>query len=405
MAEVPLRQLTSARDHGKSNGCGWSERDQRGPVPILPRRDKTPAVDRLVAVPGTDPAGFRLGAVGKRTTWRKHMKFCEIIRAWKGRASAAWLLLPVVLITAAGCHSLNISGAARACYNSGLANFKHGNYEAAIADYTQAIGLQPDFAPAYNNRGAAKRAQRDLDGALADFNIAIKLKPDLAMAYDGRGNVKKARGDLAGAIADYNTAIDLKPGDVAAHLDRGGARKIQGDAAGAMADFNQAIELKPESFSGYYYRGCLRYDAHEFPGALAEFQKVLELNGTNHYTQFRVWLIRARQGEAEAATAELQKQLGDRLPGKPDDWVAQIGHFLTGQLAEPDFLAAAKNGDPKKEARQWCEACFYAGSKHLFAGDRAMASDFFQKTPATEKRNYSEYASAVAELRFLQAEK
>jgi lipoprotein NlpI len=78
-----------------------------------------------------------------------------------------------------------------------------------------------------------------------------------------------------------------------------------------------------------------------------------------------------------------------------------VGQFLAGDLSESDFLAAAKKADPANAAGQWCEACYYAGSKHLVAGDSAGAADFYQKAVATGKTNLQEYHSAAAELGFL----
>jgi lipoprotein NlpI len=106
-------------------------------------------------------------------------------------------------------------------------------------------------------------------------------------------------------------------------------------------------------------------------------------------------------GEGEAANTELQTYLRGRTTRKADDWASKIGHFLAGQLAEPELLAAAKNEVKKTEAGQLCEAYFYAGSKHLFAGDKAVARDYFQKAIATDRKDFAEYTSAVAELKYL----
>jgi lipoprotein NlpI len=102
---------------------------------------------------------------------------------------------------------------------------------------------------------------------------------------------------------------------------------------------------------------------------------------------------------------ELQTYLAGRTNGQPDDWPSEIGHFLAGQLAEPEFLAAAKNADSKKETGQLCEAYFYAGSKRLFAGEKAAAMDYSHKSIATERKDFIEYASAVAELKSLKGQK
>jgi tetratricopeptide (TPR) repeat protein len=132
-------------------------------------------------------------------------------------------------------------------YNtSGVAKFSKDDYDGAIADYTEAIRLKPDFAEAYNNRGNAKGEKGDYDGAIADYNQAIQLKPDYAHAYNGRGAAKNDKGDHDGAIADYNQAIQLKPDYMEAYYNRGNAKNEKGDYDGAIADYNQAIQLKPD---------------------------------------------------------------------------------------------------------------------------------------------------------------
>ncbi len=58
----------------------------------------------------------------------------------------------------------------------GKGKFEMGDFPGAIADYDEAIRLDPKDAAAYNNRGIAKRNLKDETGAKADFDEAKRLK-------------------------------------------------------------------------------------------------------------------------------------------------------------------------------------------------------------------------------------
>ena len=78
-----------------------------------------------------------------------------------------------------------------------------------IADYGQAIELDPEYEEAYYNRGSAKLNLGDHEGAIADYDQAIEFNPDLAVAYRNRGNAKFALGNKRGAKEDYALADEL----------------------------------------------------------------------------------------------------------------------------------------------------------------------------------------------------
>jgi lipoprotein NlpI len=114
--------------------------------------------------------------------------------------------------------------------------------------------------------------------------------------------------------------------------------------------------------------------------------------------------------ERDAATTELARYLKERKTGRPDDWVAQIAGFLTGDLAEADLLKAAESTDAKTDRERKFQACFYAGSRRLIEGDKAAAKDLFQKGidtgfKAVEYPGAMEYLSALAELKALSSGK
>ena len=60
-----------------------------------------------------------------------------------------------------------------------------------------------DLVWAYVGRGTGYRGKGDLDRAIADFNQAITLDPKYAPTYYDRGNAYWGKGDIDRAIADF----------------------------------------------------------------------------------------------------------------------------------------------------------------------------------------------------------
>src|SRR6478609_5042777 len=84
--------------------------------------------------------------------------------------------------------------------------------DAAVAACTRAINSNAGRPSTnYNNRGFVYWRKGDTDRAIADYTEAIRLDPKFAVAYANRGLAHSDKGDTRRAIADYNEAIRLDP--------------------------------------------------------------------------------------------------------------------------------------------------------------------------------------------------
>jgi tetratricopeptide (TPR) repeat protein len=93
----------------------------------------------------------------------------------------------------------------------GDSDYDLGDYACAIADYSRAIELKPDFAEAYNNRAYTYMKMENYAPALPDLDEAIRLRPDYVNALMNRGDIYNYyyQIDYDRAIADYDRVIQL----------------------------------------------------------------------------------------------------------------------------------------------------------------------------------------------------
>ena len=129
----------------------------------------------------------------------------------------------------------------------GVAYDDKGQYDRAIADYTQAIKLNPKYSKAYYVRGLAYRNTGQYDRAIADYDKAIELNPKDADAYNNRAWANFKWGKAAKGLPDANKAIDLNPKGAFIYDTRGHIYEALGRKQEAIADFRKALELDPSN--------------------------------------------------------------------------------------------------------------------------------------------------------------
>ena len=86
----------------------------------------------------------------------------------------------------------------------------------SIAYFDTAIQLKPDYVEACGNSGLAYFRKGDYDHAIADYDKAIQIEPDYGYPHYGRGNAYWGKGDAAKALDDFRAAVRLNGGNAPA---------------------------------------------------------------------------------------------------------------------------------------------------------------------------------------------
>ena len=180
-------------------------------------------------------------------------------------------------------------------YTQGLKNLEQQDLNGAIKNFTATININPQFAPAYNDRGVARYKLGYKQSALEDLTTAIELNPYRGKYYSNRGFMLTRLKHYTAAIADYNSALLLNPNLAQAYFNRGSIRLQMENSLAALADFESAIRLDPDFAKAYFNRGVIRYKLREVHGAFEDFQKaagLFKLQGQIDYYREAVSKIR-----------------------------------------------------------------------------------------------------------------
>ena len=151
-------------------------------------------------------------------------------------------------------------GRALAYSHRGNAWSRKGDKDRALADYEAAIRIDPNSPAVFRDRGILWRRYGDLDRALVDFDHAIRMGFSDASAYNERGLVWYERKSLDRAIADFNQALKINPNLVDALINRGSALRSKGDLDRAIADFDEAIRIDSNAATALHNRTLVRSD-------------------------------------------------------------------------------------------------------------------------------------------------
>jgi lipoprotein NlpI len=293
-------------------------------------------------------------------------------------------------------HKASAKTRALAYKNRGNAYSNKSDLDRAIADYGEAIKLDPKLAAAYADRCGTYTTKGNDDLAMTDCNQAIQLDPKLALAYLNRGYLYDIADDLDRSIADDSEAIRLDPKSMISYSNRGTAYRNKGDLDHAIADFGEALKLDPKDALSYHSRGLAYFYGGNPAKALADFKQAIALDPKYAYNA--LWLDIADQRDHTPSPLPQAIAKIDMTA-----WPAPVIRMFLGQTTPAAVLAAADNPDATTKRDQVCEADFYSGIVAARQGSKDEAARLFRLAATDCPKGYDEAFAAGPELKALGA--
>ncbi len=172
-------------------------------------------------------------------------------------AFARQLSVPASGTGGAVANSVNAQAMARYYYELGDNYYRTSRFGHAISAFNAYLALNPMDYQVLNKRGVAKAGKKDYVGAIADYSQAIAINPYYYNAYLNRGNLWVYLGDFAKKMGKHDVSGQ--------------------DYQFAINDYSQAVRINPMNSAAYENRAELYSDLGMHPQALSDKGRVIQL--------------------------------------------------------------------------------------------------------------------------------
>jgi len=234
--------------------------------------------------------------------------------------------------------------------------WENGDKEGAIAEYEQAIRIDPNNYLAYSiwgeKLGQKTDNEKDCFGGEAQFLKVIEIttkiinkNPNDAKALMLRGRAHQDLGHIDTAFLDYSKSIEIEP-DRETFRNRGYLKfqKIK-DLYGALEDYTRAIEMDEFNDFEYFWRGHVKMELNDISGAVEDYTKAIEKNLDDHNDC--LYLYYAYRGRSKLQINDVDGTIQDLVKVLDSEPTEQFACETLYQLAVmhchiPDYSQALK---------------------------------------------------------------
>ncbi len=189
--------------------------------------------------------------------------------------------------------------------NRGILKEHLKDSSAAIADYQEALKLDPSFGLAIHNIAVIKRVRGQQEESEQLLNEAIRQNPTLPYSYSARAYYRLKHKNSKGALEDYDKVIELNKEDEEAWLYRGLVNESMKNNEEAFIDYTQAITLKIDYPKAWLARANLLVKLKREKDAIEDYTAAITWNGEYGQAYYNRALTLEKLGKLKEACADL----------------------------------------------------------------------------------------------------
>ncbi len=152
-----------------------------------------------------------------------------------------------------------------------------GRLKEAMANYAEALRINPDYEEAYNNMGIILAKLGKLDDAILHYSRKLQEDPDNAKAHYNLGLAFARQNRLDEASIHFSQVLRISPDDAKAYYSLGLAFAKQGKMDAAMRCFHDGLRIDPDNAEAHNNLGIILVRKGRIEEGIASFRKALEI--------------------------------------------------------------------------------------------------------------------------------
>jgi TolB-like protein/Flp pilus assembly protein TadD len=266
------------------------------------------------------------------------------------------------------------------------------NLKKAIAEFEEAVRLDPKFAPAFSGLSDAYLWAGYNEGVLTATEAKTKAKEAAEKAIELDDNSAEAHASLAtfklfyehdwaGSEREYRRAISLNPNYAFAHDQFGQGLAFQGRLRESVAEGQRAASLDPLSPQIPIDRVFAYAVLGDFHAAKEQVKRAADLDPTFFFVPLTYGWIDLEAGKAAAAIPEFEKAAAMESPSFVTAYLG-YAYGASGDRAR----AMAQIEAMKKNSLHGYVPPFNLAIVYLGLGDRGRALDYLEQAYASDSQ-------------------